>query len=152
MLINIHNIKIWWVVSRHCNSKLNCKANCKTLFFSIMNHNWNDNTIITWDYKHRVFPKLEKWKVTCGCHSITKDLLYNEISLTLYVNIKQIVEGERVFVAWDYKGANVKCLSCPFEGIYILNVINMSKDLLYKGVPKKLHIYDTQDYFNTIWP
>jgi hypothetical protein len=48
-----------------------------------------------------------------------------------------------MFIAWDYKGANVKYLPCLFEGIYVLDVINMLKDLLYKDIPKELHVYDT---------
>jgi hypothetical protein len=41
-------------------------------------------------------------------------------------------------------------ISCVFEGIYALDVINMSKDLLYKDNLKEFHVYETQDYFNTI--
>jgi hypothetical protein len=48
-----------------------------------------------------------------------------------------------MFIAWDYKGANVKYLPCLFEGIYLLDVINMLKDLLYKDIPRELHVYDT---------
>jgi hypothetical protein len=35
------------------------------------------------------------------------------------------MEGEWMFVAWDYKGANVKYLTYVFEGIYVLDVVNM---------------------------
>ncbi len=48
-----------------------------------------------------------------------------------------------MFIAWDYKGANVKYLPCLFEGLYVLDVINMSKYLLYKDIPGELHVYDT---------
>jgi hypothetical protein len=48
-----------------------------------------------------------------------------------------------MFITWDYKGADVKYLPCLFEGIYVLDVINMLKDLLYKDIPGELHVYDT---------
>jgi hypothetical protein len=68
---------------------------------------------------------------------LPKDLLYKEIPSTSYVNNEQIIEGEQVFVTWDYKGANVKYLPCAFERIYVLDVINMLKDLLYEDIPKE---------------
>jgi hypothetical protein len=64
--------------------------------------------------------------------------------LALYVN------NEQVFVPWDYKNMDVKYLLCVFESIYALDVINMLEDLLYQGIPKELHIYDTHDYLNRI--
>jgi hypothetical protein len=60
------------------------------------------------------------------------------------------VEGEQMFIAWDYEGANVKYLLCSFEGIYALDVINKLKYLLYRDIPRELHVYDTSNYFNTI--
>jgi hypothetical protein len=27
----------------------------------------------------------------------------------------------------------------------------MPKDLLYNDIPRELHVYNTHDYFNTIW-
>ncbi len=75
---------------------------------------------------------------------------FKEIPLTLYVSNEQVVEGEQVFVAQDYKGVDVKYLSCVFERVYVLDVINMPKDLLYKDIPMELHVYNTHDYFNTI--
>ncbi len=56
-----------------------------------------------------------------------------------------------MFIAWDYEGANVKYLLCSFEGIYALDVINKLKYLLYRDIPRELHVYDTSNYFNTIW-
>jgi hypothetical protein len=47
---------------------------------------------------------------------------------------------------------DVKYLSCAFERVYVLDVINMPKKLLYKGIPMELHVYNTHDYFNTIQP
>ncbi len=55
-----------------------------------------------------------------------------------------------MFIAWDYEGANVKYLLCSFEGIYALDVINKLKYLLYRDIPRELHVYDTSNYFNTI--
>ncbi len=34
----------------------------------------------------------------------------------------------------------------------VKDVINMLEDLLYKDIPKEPHVYDTQDYLNTIRP
>ncbi len=80
-------------------------------------------------------------------------MLYKEIPSTLYVSNEQITKGEQMFVAWDYKGANVKYLPCAFEGVYALNVaMNMLEDSLYKYIPKEFHVYNTHDYFNKIQP
>jgi hypothetical protein len=46
-----------------------------------------------------------------------------------------------MFIAWDYK-----FLSCPFEGVYTLDVINISQDFLYENIPRELQVYDTHDY------
>jgi hypothetical protein len=78
--------------------------------------------------------------------------LFKEIPLILYVSSEQLVKGNQMFVTWDYKGANVKYLSCAFEGIYILDAINMPKDLFYEDMPKEFHVYGTHAYFNTIRP
>jgi hypothetical protein len=37
-----------------------------------------------------------------------------------------------------------------FDGIYVLDVMNMPENLLYKGILGDLHVYNTHDYFNTI--
>ncbi len=78
------------------------------------------------------------------------DLLCKEFLLILFVNSEQVTKGEQMFVAWDYKSANVKYMTCAFEGSYALDFINMLKDLLYKDTPRELHVYDTHGYFNTI--
>jgi len=46
---------------------------------------------------------------------------------------------------------NVKYLPCVFEGVYVLDISNLPKDLLYEDIPMKFLVYDTQDYFDTIW-
>jgi hypothetical protein len=32
------------------------------------------------------------------------------------------MDRESVFIAWDHNGINVKCFSCAFEGVYVLDV------------------------------
>jgi hypothetical protein len=39
----------------------------------------------------------------------------------MYFNNEQIMEGEQVYIASDYKGVYVKYLLCIVEGIYVLN-------------------------------
>lgn len=63
--------------------------------------------------------------------------------LTLYVNSEQVMKGEQKFITQDYKGANAKYLLCAFEGTYVLDVVNMLKDLLRKDILKEFHVYDT---------
>lgn len=57
------------------------------------------------------------------------DLLCKEFLLILFVNSEQVTKGEQMFVAWDYKSANVKYMTCAFERSYALDFINMLKDL-----------------------
>jgi hypothetical protein len=54
-----------------------------------------------------------------------------------------------MFIAWDYKGVDVKYLSCVFEGIYVLDVVNMPKYLLYKNIHKNFMLI-AHDYLNKI--
>jgi hypothetical protein len=56
-----------------------------------------------------------------------------------------------VFIAWGHNGTNVKYLPCKLEGIYVLDVSNLPKDLLYKDIPTKFHVYNTHDYFDIIY-
>jgi len=70
--------------------------------------------------------------------------------MTFDVSTKCVMHGERVFIAWNHNGVNVKCLPCTFEGVYDLDVTNMFKDLSYKDIPRGIHICITCDYFNTI--
>jgi hypothetical protein len=37
-----------------------------------------------------------------------------------------------------------------FDGVHVLDVMNMPEDLLYNDIPKELHVYNTHYYFNTI--
>jgi hypothetical protein len=47
-----------------------------------------------------------------------------------------------VFIAWDHNATNVKYLPCALEGIYVLDVSNFPKDLLYDDTLTKFHVYD----------
>ncbi len=82
---------------------------------------------------------------------LLEDLLYKDIPLTLYVKTKNVMDKESTFIAWDHNGTNVKYLPCVFKGVYVLDVSNLLEDLLYDDTPTKFHVYDTQDYFDTIW-
>jgi hypothetical protein len=53
------------------------------------------------------------------------------------------MDGETVFITWDHNGINVKCLPCAFEGVCVLNVLNLRKDLLYEDILMELHVYNT---------
>jgi hypothetical protein len=51
-----------------------------------------------------------------------------------------------MFISWDYKGVDlVTYWPCAFDGVYDFDVVNLLKGLLYKDIPKELHVYDTQD-------
>jgi hypothetical protein len=58
------------------------------------------------------------------------------------------MDKDSVFIAWDHNGTSVKYLPCAFKRIYVLDVSNLLKDLLYKYIITKFHVYDTQDYFD----
>jgi hypothetical protein len=77
-------------------------------------------------------------------------LLYKDILMTFYVNNEHVVDGEQRFIAWDHNVVDVKYLPCVFDGVYVLDLTNMPKDLLYKDILEELHVYHTHDYFNTI--
>jgi hypothetical protein len=72
--------------------------------------------------------------------------------VTFDVSIECIVKRKQVFIAWVHNDVNVKYLPCTLEGIYVLNLTSMPKYLLYEDIHRELHIYDTHDYFSTIWP
>jgi len=72
--------------------------------------------------------------------------------MTFDVNTNCVMDEEWVFIAWDHNGVNVKRLPCTFEDVYDLDVTNMFKDFSYKDIPGEIHVYNTHDYFNTIWP
>jgi len=78
------------------------------------------------------------------------DLLYKDIPLTLHVRTNNVMDKESVFIARDHNSTSVKYLPCALEGVYVLDVSNLHKDLLYEDILTKFHVYDTQDYFDTI--
>jgi hypothetical protein len=60
----------------------------------------------------------------------------------LYVSNEQVVEREKMFVVWDYKGANV-ILSTMCIWRIVLDVVNMFENYLYNDIFRELHVYDT---------
>jgi hypothetical protein len=93
---------------------------------------------------------IEEGKYDVDISHLLEDLFYKDIPLTLYVRIENVIDRENAFITWDHNGTNVKYLSCAFKGVYVLNVSNLPKDLLYKDILTKFHVYDTHNYFNTI--
>jgi hypothetical protein len=81
---------------------------------------------------------------------LPKDLLYKDIPLTIYVKTENIMDRDNVFIIWDHNGTDFKYLPCAFEGVYVFDVSNLLKDLLYEDIPTKFHVYNTQNYFDTI--
>jgi hypothetical protein len=63
--------------------------------------------------------------------------------LTLYIRTENAMGKESVFIALDYNGTSVKYLPCAFKEVYVLDVSNLPKDLLYEDIPTKFHVYDT---------
>ncbi len=61
--------------------------------------------------------------------------MYKDIPLTLYVIPNNVMDKERVFIAWDHNGTNVNYLPCAFKGVYVLDVSNLPEDLLYDDTP-----------------
>jgi hypothetical protein len=53
------------------------------------------------------------------------------------------MDTENVFIAWDHNDINVKCFPYAFERVYVLDVSNLPKDLLYKDILMELHVYNT---------
>jgi hypothetical protein len=53
------------------------------------------------------------------------------------------MDKENVFITWDHNGTNVKYLTCVFKGVYVLDVPNLPKDLLYEDISTKFHVYNT---------
>ncbi len=115
---------------------------------------WDDHTIVTWDYEGKDVMYLlgkERWEYHVDIAWLSEYLLYKDIPMTFYVNNEDVMDGEQMFIVWDYNSVDVKYLPCTFDGIYILDVTNMLEDLLYNDIPRELHVYNTHDYFNTIW-
>ncbi len=114
---------------------------------------WDNHTIVTWDYEGVdviYFLGHEKGQYDVDIFRLHEDLLYKDIPLTLYVKTKSVMDRENVFITQNHNGTRVKYLPCAFERVYVLDVSNLPKDLLYEDIPTKFHVYDTQDYFNTI--
>jgi hypothetical protein len=82
---------------------------------------------------------------------LSKDLLYEEIPMAFYVNIKHVMDREQVFITWHHIGMNVKYLSFTFETIYVLDLTNMFEDLLDEDILGEFHVYNTHDYFSIIY-
>ncbi len=62
------------------------------------------------------------------------------------------MDKESVFIAWDHNGIIINYLPCMFDGVYVLDVSNLLAEvLLYEDILTKFHVYDTQEYFETIW-
>ncbi len=76
-------------------------------------------------------------------------MLYKDIPITFYISSECVINKERVLIAWDHNGMDVKYLPCAFESIYVLDVTNLLEDLIHEDIFKE-HVYDTCDYFNTI--
>jgi hypothetical protein len=64
----------------------------------------------------------EKRKYHVDIAQLSKDLLYKDIPMTFYVNSEGVMEGEQMFIIWDYNGVDVKYLLCAFDGVYVLDV------------------------------
>jgi hypothetical protein len=116
-------------------------------------HEWDDHTIVTWDYEGVdviYFLGQKKGQYDVDIFLLLEDLLYKDIPLTFYVKIKNIMNRESVLIAWEHNGTNVKYLPCVFKGIYVLYVSNLPKDLLCEDIPRKFHVYITLDYLRKV--
>ncbi len=114
---------------------------------------WDDHIIVTWDYERKdviYFLNKEKYIYHVDIAQLSEDLSYKDIPMTFYVNSEGVMEGEQMFIIWDYNGVDVKYPPCMFDGIYVLDVMNMPENLLYKDILGELHVYNTHYYFNTI--
>jgi len=52
-----------------------------------------------WGGKCHIFPKPKRARISCGHFLVTKDLLSNDIPLTLYVRIENVIDRKHVFIA-----------------------------------------------------
>ncbi len=95
----------------------------------------DEHTIVTWVYERAnviYFLGQEEGRYDVDISWLSKDLLYKDIPLTLYVRIDNVMDKENVFITWDHNGTNVKYLPCVFKGIYVLDFSNLHEDLLYE--------------------
>ncbi len=81
------------------------------------NKTCNDHTIMPWDYERANVIYLsneENGEYHMDIVQLLEDLLYKEIPMAFYVNIKHVMDREQVFITWDHNGANVEYLSFMF--------------------------------------
>jgi len=117
------------------------------------NESWDDHTILTWDYEGGgviYFSNKAKGKYHVDITWLSEDLLYKDIPMTFHVNIEGVMDDKH-FIVWNYNGVNVKYLPCAFDSVHVLDVMNMHEDFLYNDILGELHVYNTHDYFSTIW-
>jgi hypothetical protein len=98
-----------------------------------------------------IFPRPKRRQIWCEYFSIIEALIIQWHKLTLCVRTDNVMDMDNVFIAWDHNDISVKYLPHVFKKIYVLNVSNFPKDLLYKDIPTKFHVYDTHEYFDRIW-
>jgi hypothetical protein len=63
---------------------------------------WDDHIVMTWDSKGAYviyFPSQEKGEYDVHIFLLSKELLYKDIRLTLYVKIENVMDREHVFIA-----------------------------------------------------
>jgi hypothetical protein len=118
------------------------------------NDTCDHHIIMPWDYEGENVIYLsseEEGEYHMYIVKLSEDLLFKEIPMAFYVNIKHVMDREQVFITWDHNGVNVKYLSFMFEGAYVLDVTNMLEGLLDEDILGELHVYDTHDYFSIIY-
>jgi hypothetical protein len=116
------------------------------------NESWDDHTIVTWDYEGgdvTYFFDEAKGEYHVDITWLLEDLLYKDISMTFHVNSKGVMDEEH-FIVWNYNGVDVKYVPRAFDGVHVLDVMNMPEDLLCNGILGEFHVYNTHDYFSTI--
>jgi hypothetical protein len=95
---------------------------------------------VTWDFEGAnviYFPNQEEGRYDGDIFQLFEDLLYKDITLVLYVKTENVMDRENVLIAWNHNGTNVKC---TFEGVYVLGVSNLLKNLLYEDIPIEFHV------------
>ncbi len=101
---------------------------------------------MTWDYEGVdviCFLGQKEGQYDVDIFLLFEDLLYKDIPLTLYVRFENVMDKESVFITWDHNGTSVRYLPCAFEGVYVLDVSNLPKNVLYKDISIEFHVYDT---------
>ncbi len=114
---------------------------------------WDDHIILTQVYEGVdviYFPSQEEGQYDVNISQLPKDLLCMDLPLTLYVQTKNVMDKESVFIAQDHNGTSVKYLPCAFKGVYVLASATLPKDFLYEDILIEFIIYNSQDYFDRI--